>query len=63
MKNGRLLKHQLFVLVPTPVTAASLCPARAGDPALLQQCDLDSIVFHAPSTKSPAQLELQKSDY
>lgn len=29
MKNGKLLKHQLFVLVPTLMTAASLSPSQS----------------------------------
>lgn len=28
MKNGKLLKHQLFVLVPTLMTVASLSPSK-----------------------------------
>lgn len=53
MKNGKLLKHQLFVLVPTLMTAASLSP-KASDPALLRKGDLHSIVFHAPRKKMSA---------
>lgn len=29
MKIGKLLKHQLFVLVPTVMTAASLSPSQS----------------------------------
>lgn len=33
MKNGKLLKHQLFVLVPTLMTAASLSPSQSQWPS------------------------------
>jgi len=60
MKNGKLLKHQLFTLVPTLMTAASLSTSQSQWPGTAKEawpgfhcalCPINKIVISALTAK------------